>query len=271
MAFKIITANERMSGGRGVKALVVGPAGVGKTSLLRTLNPDSTLFVDLEAGDLSVQDVPADTMRPKTWDECRDLAAFLGGPNPSIPSDRPYSQAHYDRVLADMGGNAAALDKYDTYFVDSITVAGRICFGWSTQQPETVSEKTGKPDIRGAYGLHAREMISWITQLQHARAKNVIFVGILEHVTDEFNRGSWQVQIEGSKTGRELPGILDQVITYQLVQFEDDKPAVRALVCHIDNPFSYPAKDRSGKLDIYEKPHLGELFAKIGTGGAPPF
>jgi len=264
MTFKIITADQRMSGPRGVKALVVGPAGVGKTSLLRTLDPATTLFVDLEAGDLSVQDVPADTLRPKTWTECRDLAAFLGGPNPALPADAAYSSAHYETVAKEMG-DAAALSKYETYFIDSITVAGRLCFRWATQQPEALSDKTGKPDIRGAYGLHAREMIGWLSQLQHAREKNVVFVGILEHVTDEFNRGTWQPQIEGSKTGRELPGIVDQVITMQHVVFEEGAEPVRALICQQPNPFNYPAKDRSGRLDLYEKPDLGELFAKIGS------
>lgn len=258
---KIITADQRMTGPRGVKALIVGPAGVGKTSLLRTMNPKTTLFVDLEAGDLSVQDVPADTMRPKTWDECRDLAAYLGGPNPSLPAHAAYSQAHYDKVCADMGGSAP--DKYDTFFIDSITVAGRFCFRWSQQQPEAMSDKTGKPDIRGAYGLHAREMIGWLTQLQHARGKNVIFVGILEHVTDEFNRGSWQLQVEGAKTGRELPGIVDQVITMQHVAFEEDAAPVRCFICQQPNPQMFPAKDRSGRLDLYEKPDLGALINKI--------
>lgn len=268
---KIISADERFTGPRGIKALVIGPAGVGKTSLLRTLNPQSTLFVDLEAGDLSVQDVPADTMRPKTWDECRDLAAYLAGPNPALPDAMAYSAAHHAKVMESMGGDAHALDKYDTYFIDSITVAGRLCFRWSQQQPEAASEKTGKPDIRGAYGLHAREMIAWLTQLQHARAKNVIFVGILEYVTDEFNRGSWQPQIEGSKTGRELPGIVDQVLTYQLVKFGDDGAApIRALVCQQPNEFNYPAKDRSGRLDLFEKPDLGALIAKIGGMPSKP-
>jgi hypothetical protein len=261
---KIISADQRLTGPRGIKALVVGPAGIGKTSLLRTLNPASTLFVDLEAGDLSVQDVPADTMRPKTWPECRDLAAYLAGPNPALPPDAAYSMAHYERVMSDIGGGAVALDKYDTYFIDSITVAGRLCFRWAAQQPEAMSEKTGKPDIRGAYGLHAREMIAWLGQLQHARLKNVIFVGILEHVTDEFNRGSWQLQIEGAKTGRELPGIVDQVITMQLVAFDDAAP-VRCLICQQPNDFNYPAKDRSGRLDLYEKPDLGALIAKIAA------
>ena len=82
-------------------------------------------------------------------------------------------------------------------------------------------------------------------------------------MTDEYNRGRWQLQIEGSKTGRELPGIVDQVITMQLVRFEEGGEPVRCFVCRQPNPFEYPAKDRSGRLDLYEKPHLGELIAKI--------
>lgn len=259
---KIVSADARLSGPRGVKALIAGPAGVGKTSLLRTLDPKTTLFVDLEAGDLSVQDVPADTMRPKTWTECQDLAAFLAGPNPALPAAACYSQAHYDRVLAEMGGTAKELEKYDTYFIDSITVAGRLCFRWATQQPEAFNDK-GKADTRGAYGLHGREMIAWLSQLQHARAKNVIFVSILEKITDDFNVATWQLQIDGSKTGRELPGIVDQVITYQLVKFDENEPAERCLICQQPNDWAYPAKDRSGRLDTFEKPDLGELIAKI--------
>jgi hypothetical protein len=165
--------------------------------------------------------------------------------------------------------DATGPTKYDTYFVDSITVAGRLCFRWAAQQLEAFSERTGKPDLRAAYGLHAREMIGWLTQLQHARAKNVIFIAILEYIIDETNRGTWQVQIEGSKTGRELPGIVDQVVTMQLVRFDETSDPVRALICQQPNPFSYPGKDRSGRLDLFEKPHLRELIAKITAARDP--
>jgi hypothetical protein len=73
-------------------------------------------------------------------------------------------------------------------FVDSITVAGRLCLQWCKGQPQAFSEKTGKPDSRGAYGLMGQEMIAWLTHLQHTRGKNVWFVGILDEKLDDFNR-----------------------------------------------------------------------------------
>jgi len=55
--------------------------------------------------------------------------------------------------------------------------------------------------VRGAYGLHGREMIGWLTHLQHTRGKNVWFVGILDEKLDDFNRKVFVPQIDGSKTG----------------------------------------------------------------------
>jgi len=261
MTLPIITADQRMAEPRGIKGVIFGPPGIGKTSLLWTLRNSTTLFYDLEAGDLAIEGLAVDAIRPRTWTECRDFAAFIGGPNPALRADQPYSQAHYDAVC-DRFGDPAVLDRYDTVFIDSITVAGRLCFQWSKGQPEAHSEKTGKPDVRGAYGLHGREMIAWLTHLQHTRAKNVIFVGILDEKFDDFNRKVFVPQIDGSKTGLELPGIVDEMLT--LTSLPDDKGVPqRVFVCHTQNSWGYPAKDRSGRLDLLEPPHLGRLIEKI--------
>ncbi|SFC00432.1 ATP-binding protein [Tropicimonas isoalkanivorans] len=261
MSLPIITADERLAEVRGVKAAIFGPPGIGKTTLLRTLNSTTSLFFDLEAGDLAIEGLAIDTIRPRTWRECRDFAVFIGGPNPALRKDQPYSEDHY-QAICQKYGDPQVLEKYDTVFIDSITVAGRLCFQWCKGQPEAHSDKTGKPDVRGAYGLHGREMIAWLTHLQHTRAKNVIFVGILDEKVDDFNRKVFVPQIDGSKTGLELPGIVDEVLTLTSLPDDNGVPQ-RVFVCHTQNRWGYPAKDRSGRLDLLEPPHLGRLIEKI--------
>ena len=97
--------------------------------------------------------------------------------------------------------------------------------------------------MRGAYGLLGREVIQALKHLQHAPGKTVIFVGVLEKVTDEFNVVTWQPQMEGCKAGRELPGIVDQVISMHLFARDadggyvlDERATERRLVCRAGNP-----------------------------------
>jgi hypothetical protein len=268
MALPIISADQRLSEPRGIKGCIFGKSGIGKTSLLWTLPEGKTLFLDLEAGDLAIEGWGGDTLRPRTWKECRDFTVFIGGPNPALRDDQPYSQKHFEQVC-ERYGRPDYLAEYDTVFVDSITVAGRLCFQWCKGEPQAFSDRTGKFDTRGAYGLHGQEMIAWLTHLQHTRNKNIWFVGILDEKLDDFNRRFYQPQIEGSKTGLELPGIVDQVITMADVKSDEGdesgnalKP-YRAFICHTLNPYGYPAKDRSGRLNCLEEPHLGRLMDKI--------
>jgi hypothetical protein len=185
---------------RGAKMLIAGPTGVGKTSLLRTLDPATTLFVDIEAGDLAVKDVAVDTFRPRAWSECRDLAVALAGANPAVSKSACYSAAHFDAVRDRFGD----LSRYQTFFIDSITAVGRLCFTWSSQQPEALSGG-GRKDLRATYGLHAREKIAWLLHLQQARPANIVLLGILETVIDDFSKKEERLQLEGARTGRELP------------------------------------------------------------------
>lgn len=271
MTLRIITADERLKRADDIKILILGASGIGKTSLLHTLDPATTLALDLEAGLLAVEGWGGDSidilaasrdlgMHP--WDLCRMLASQIGGADPSKRPNEAYCQGHYDAAAATLG-DPARFAKYKTVFIDSITVAGRHSFHWSGGQPDAFT-KDGKPNPLGVYGLHGQEMIRWLTQLQHTKNMNIIFVGILDKVKDDMGRTVFEPQIEGSKAGRELPGIIDEVISMVELPGENKVP-FRAFVCVGPNQWGFPAKDRSGRLALIEEPHLGNLMAKIRT------
>lgn len=272
MGLRLVTADERLAEANNkVTMAIFGQAGVGKTSLLHTLNPDDTLCLDLEAGMKSVQAWPGASIPIRAWPDALDIACLIGGPDPAREPNDIFSAAHYEHV-ASQYGTAIAVDRFRTVFVDSITDLTRIAMGWAQVQPAAFSDRTGKPDTRGAYGLLGREVVKLLKHIQHAPGKNAIFVGGLDRRVDDFNREIWEPQTEGSKTGAELPFIVDQVLTLSMFDYSEQgwahapgKGEHRALVCRSPNQWALPAKDRSGNLDVIEEPHLGRLMVKINA------
>ncbi|XGA08498.1 MAG: ATP-binding protein [Wolbachia endosymbiont of Xenopsylla cheopis] len=263
MDLKIINSEERVKTITGVKIVIFGPYGIGKTSLLKTLD-EHTLCLDLEAGLLAVQDWQGDSINIRTWNEARDIACLIGGPNPALKADQAYSQRHYEYVSSKYKELSLELSKYRCIFIDSITVASRLCLLWAKSQPESISERTGKQDMRAAYGILAQEMMAWLSQFQHIPDKDIILVGTLGQYLDDFNRPTWLPQCEGAKTASGIPGIVDEVISMVGIK-KDDGTEIRSFICHTINNWGYPAKDRSGCLDMVEEPHLGKLLTKIRT------
>ena len=280
MTFRIITADERLSSAENKTSLAIfGPPGVGKTTLLKSLPAEETVCLDLEAGMKSVQDWRGDSIPVRSFTDFRDLAVLIGGPDPAQHPQSWYGAEYHAWLQQQYLGTGIEdfLARKRIVFVDSITDLTRQAMAYARQQPEAFSDRTGKPDVRGAYGLMAREVIGLLKHLQHAPGKTTIMVGILEKHTDEFGKVSWQPQMEGGKAGRELPGIVDQVISMSLFAREEDgtlrhdpeRGIERRFVCRAGNRFGLPAKDRSGRLDETEPADLAALLSKINAPAAP--
>jgi len=272
MSLKLITADDRLAESNSrMTGLIVGRPKVGKTSLLCTLPADNTICLDFEAGMKSVQTWRGDSIAIRSWPDALDIAVLLTGPDPSRDDNEPFSIAHYEHVLSEYTGKIDPA-RYRTILCDSITEVTRVAMEWAKRQPAAFSDRTGKPDVRGAYGLLGRSVIELLKHMQRAPGKNVVFVAGLDRRVDDVGRETFEVQTEGAKTAAELPYIVDQIITMSDFDYDTStgswthnlgKGAYRAFVCRAPNPFGLPAGDRSGNLDMIEEPHLGRLIEKI--------
>jgi hypothetical protein len=261
---KLLSAAERLAEPRGPKILIVGVPGAGKTRLLASLSRETlaqTLFIDAEAGDIGVRDLDVASARPVKWEDCQNIAVAVGGPNIALPAKAPYSQAHYATAMADP--LLASLAEFSVLFIDSLSEIGRQCLTHCLQQPEGYTER-GKRDLRAVYGLVARELIGFLQQVQHDRPRTVVMTAILEKSANDYGPPEWRPQLPGQRTGRELFGIIDEIITMHSIDFGDGKP-LRCFVTSSPNAWSLPGKDRSGKLSQLEEPNIEKLLLKLNT------
>ena len=225
----IITAEQRLQEKKGHKIVIcAGQSGVGKTSLCPHTDPSKTLFMDLEAGDAAIgKGVAIDVIRPRTWQRVPRFCVFLVGQTHLWAETLHIVRRTMIMCVRLMETQQLFYLSTIQSFVDSITVAGRLCFQHCQNQPECKSERTGKLDTRSAYGLQGREMMAWLSShLQHIRDKNVIFVGILDRRLMTMDARTYELQIEGSKrqvVGK-LPGIVDRSNHYALMPSEDGNP-----------------------------------------------
>lgn len=276
MAMQIIKADQRMAQAKDKNSLLVlGEYNVGKTSLLYTLPPAETLALDFEGGFKSVETWTGDSISLRSFEDAQDIACLIGGADPAAGPREPYCQGHYDHVAKEYA--AFDIQKYKYIFFDSISEM--VARAHLKAKNENWVQKKGSTEMvqdgLGIYGDLADDVLTLVRHMQHSAGRTMIFVGRLESVIDEYKREVWQPQLDGSKIKRELPGIVDQVITMGFFDYADNigwthnpggKGAHRAFCCRRQNPFGLPAKERTiGRLETIEEPHLGHLLEKINA------
>lgn len=208
----------------GVKVLVYGQAGAGKTSLIKTL--PSPIVLSAEGGLLSIQDADLPFIEITSMTELQEAYTWL---------------TSSDEAKA-----------YKSVALDSISEIAEVCLN---------TEKKVTKDPRQAYGAMQEQMADIIRAFRDLPGRHVYMSAKLEKTQDEMGRVLYSPSMPGNKTGQALPYFFDEVLALR-VEKDGDGNTQRALMCDSDG--LWLAKDRSGKLDAWEAPDLTAVIAKIG-------
>ena len=211
--------------GNGVKLLVYGQAGAGKTSLIPTLpNP---IVLSAEGGLLSIQDAELPYIEITTMAELQEAYKWLA--------------------------ESQEAAQFESVAIDSISEIAEVALNY---------EKKVNKDPRAAYGAMQEQMADIIRAFRDLPAKHVYMSAKLEKTQDEMGRILYAPSMPGNKTGQSLPYFFDEVLALR-VEKDAEGATQRALMCDSDG--LWLAKDRSGKLDAWEAPDLTVIINKIGA------
>lgn len=207
----------------GIKLCVYGAAGAGKTSLIRT-TPGKTLILSAESGLLSIADIDADVVEVSSIDDVREAYAFL-------------RQSEHD---------------YQWVALDSFS---EIC------EVLLAEEKAKTRDPRQAYGAVIETGVALARSFRDLPL-GVYFTCKSERVKDDATgRVSAAPSMPGSKLAQALPYIFDEV--FHLFSATDKESGELERWLQTSGDQRADAKDRSGKLDMYEPADLSHIVAKI--------
>ncbi len=211
----------------GVKLVVYGASGVGKTVLCSTA--PKPIIISAEQGLLSLVD-----------------------------QNIPYIEV---RTLKDIGDAYNILkenDDFDTICLDSISEITEVVHDFCKREIE--AESSGKIDLRRSYMSLASKMMPMIRKFRDIKGKHVVFTAKQKRYEDEYTgRINMEPMLPGQVVSGNLPYLVDEVIYMDIGKTKEGEK--RFLQCKAK--VGLPLKDRSGKLNEKEEPDLTKLFNKI--------
>lgn len=210
----------------GVKVLVYGQAGAGKTTLIKTA--PAPLILSAEAGLLS-----------------------LAG------TDIPFIEIHSIAELGEVGQwitQSKEAAQFKTICLDSISEIAEVCLSEAKQSLK---------DGRAAYGEMADQMSKVIRAYRDIPGRNIYFTAKMDKSESDTGARLFAPSMPGKTLTQQLPYFFDEVLALRLVTDKDGNTG-RALMCAPDTMWT--AKDRSSRLAAWEPADLGAIFNKIAGG-----
>lgn len=213
-------------GSDGIKCMIYGPSGVGKTPLLGTA--PGPIILSAEKGLLSLK-------------RC----------NPPVPYIEIHTYAQLSEAFSWLLNSHEARQFY-TPCLDSLSEIVEVLLE---------EEFRKNKDPRKAYGNMASEGIKLVRAFRDMPGRSCILIAKEEYIKDE---GSgmmiYQPMMPGTKLGNQLPYFFDE--TFQMLVGKDNtNQTYRAL--RTQRSFQHVARDRSGMLAEYEPANLTHVFKKI--------
>lgn len=208
----------------GVKLLVYGQAGGGKTSLIKTL--PSPVVLSAEGGLLSIADADVPYIEIGSMEDLREAYKWLE--------------------------SSAEAKEFKSVALDSISEVAEVVLN---------AEKKSTKDGRAAYGEMNTVMTDLIRAFRDLPGRHVFMSAKLEKMQDEMGKVLYGPSMPGKTLSQGLPYFFDEVLALR-VEKDAEGNSQRALMCDSDG--AWLAKDRSGKLAQWEAPDLGAIINKIG-------
>jgi phage nucleotide-binding protein len=208
----------------GVKIVVYGASGAGKTSLIPTLpNP---VVLSAESGLLSIRDANIPFIEIASMEQLQEAYMWC----------RDSEEAK----------------QFETVALDSISEVAEVVLNHELKKNK---------DGRAAYGELNTTMTELIRAFRDLPKKHVYFSAKLEKSQDETGRLLYNPSMPGKSLTQSLPYLMDEILALR-VERDSEGVNQRAIMCDTDG--LWLAKDRSGKLEPWEAPDLGEIIRKIG-------
>lgn len=210
-----------------VVGMIVGPSGIGKTSLAGTLK-GRTLIASAESGLLSLKGLDIDYWEIHTIEDLKKFFIYC------------------------MGNECKK--KYENLFIDSLTEIGDKLLLELKADPKYQEPKMALQ----MFGKFNDDFTKFIKALRDMKPYNVWFTCLNKYEKDGMEMKE-EFNFPGAKVKDNIKAWFDEVLKYEVFT-KDDVKFRKLITDHEINPL---AKDRSGKLLKYEDADLGSIMAKI--------
>lgn len=233
------TTSEQAAQLAGVKALIYGPAGMGKTVLCATA--PAPVVISAESGLLSLRG--------------KNLRKLFGDNNPGVCYNVPVIEVKTVDDLRDVYNwsvQSREAAQFQTVCIDSLSEIAEVVLNNAKRQVK---------DPRQAYMELYEKMETTIRLFRDLPGKNVYMAAKMEPSKDELTGViRYGPSMPGGKLGSKLPYFFDEVFRLGINKTPQGEE-YRFLQTQPD--LQYEAKDRSGSLDKLEQPFLSHVFNKI--------